>query len=279
MIKRLRPLLGTFVEIVIADPGCLPESQIQQAMNAAFSGIEKIQQQLSFHHSDSDLTRLNCANGKRVTFNSPGIYCLKLARALMRINTAFNCTLGKAMVDHQALPAPATTSSAVEDIGTWDDIDIHQHQVRLRRPLWITLDGIAKGFAIDQGIKILRRSGIAAAWINAGGDIRVYGSVIMPVSIRDHQGRDHPMGGLQNAAIATSTSHYTTDCPGLLLNPGTLIAGPQKPAPTLIPSGTWTVIARSAWRADALTKVAANTPAGERQETIRKLGGNWIALD
>ncbi len=279
MIKRLRPLLGTFVEIVIADTGGLPEFQTQRAINAAFSSIEKIQQQLSFHNSDSDLTRLNCANGKRVTFNSPGIYCLKLARALMRINNAFNCTLGKAIVDRHALPVPTSATSIIENIGTWEDIEINQNHVRLRRPLWITLDGIAKGFAIDQGIKILQQHGIPAAWINAGGDIRVYGSVIMPVSIRDHRGTDHAMGGLQNAAIATSTSHYSADCPGLLLNPDALTQGTQKPTPGLITSGTWTVIARSAWRADALTKVAANTPVEVRQETIRKLGGNWIALD
>lgn len=279
MIRRLRPLLGTFVEIVIADTGNLTEVQTQQAINAAFSGIEKIQQQLSFHNPDSDLTRLNCANGNRITFNTPGIYCLKLARALMQISNAFNCTLGKAIVDQHVLPAPVITTSTIESIGTWEDIEIHQHQVRLRRPLWITLDGIAKGFAIDQGVKILRQCGVPAAWINAGGDIRVYGSVIMPVSIRDHRGTDHAMGGLQNAAIATSTSHCSADCPGLLLNPDAVTQGTKKPAPGLIPSGTWTVIARSAWRADALTKVAANTPVEVRQETIRKLGGNWIALD
>lgn len=276
MIKRLRPLLGTFVEVAVAnDANNMTEAHMQTAISAAFSCIEKIQQQLGFHNPDSDLTRLNCANGNWITFNPPGINCLKLARALTRIsNGAFNCTLGKAIVDYGALPAPAS-SDPIKIIGNWHDIEIDQRQVRLRQPVWITLDGIAKGFAVDQGVKTLQQFGIQSAWINAGGDIRVYGSIVMPIIIRDHLGKEHSMGGLQNASIATSTSHHSPDFPGLLLNTNTN----SMPALAMVANNTWTVIAKSAWRADALTKVAANTPATMRKERIASLGGNWIALN
>jgi thiamine biosynthesis lipoprotein len=39
----------------------------------------------------------------------------------------------------------------------------------------ITLDGIAKGYIIDCGARILEREGIKHALINAGGDIRAIG--------------------------------------------------------------------------------------------------------
>jgi thiamine biosynthesis lipoprotein len=41
-------------------------------------------------------------------------------------------------------------------------------------------------------------------------------------------------------------------------------------------SGVWTVVARRAWRADALTKVAALAPAQDRLDTVQRLGGRLI---
>lgn len=269
MQKRLRPLLGTFVEIAILDPGKLTDQQILAATNAAFTRCEQIQQQLSFHHPGSDLTRLNRSVLDWVELHPRSIQCLKLARALTRLSQGkFNCTLGKALVDKGVLPAPDITTRPVLNLGSWHDIEITGQRARLRRPVWVTLDGIAKGFAVDLAIRELQFSGVASASINAGGDLRVYGPAIIPIVVRDHTGRDHPMGGLQDAAVATSTSHYSAEQPGLLLGAKA----------NELHANTWTVISTSAWRADALTKVAANSTASQRAATIRALGGNWVPL-
>lgn len=271
MLKRMRPLLGTFVEIQLVDTGALSDKQCHDALSGAFSAIEQIHNLLSFHQHSSDLSRLNAAQNQWVQLHPRSIQCLKLARALTRISKgAFNCTLGKAIVDKGALPAPnyINTRSDWLSIGKWDDIEIQGQQARLRRPLLITLDGIAKGFAVDMAAKYLQHQGVASAWINAGGDIRVYGSAIMPISIKDHLGQLHTMGGLQNAALATSTTNASAQYPGLVLG--------KKAEP--VAAGTWSVIANSAWRADALTKAAANFAEHQRADCVRKLGGNWIAL-
>lgn len=268
MLKRLRPLLGTFVEIAIAERGQLNATQAEAALSAAFCCIEKIQQQLSFHDRTSELSRLNQSPYQWHKLTRSSTQCLKLAHALTRVSAGkFNCTLGKRVVDKGALP-PVMSAVAALESGDWRDLEFNGNYVRLRRPVWITLDGIAKGFAVDSAIKLLQVLGVTSAWINAGGDIRVYGSAILPISIRDHLGCDHVMGGLQNAAIATSTSVYSDESPGLLL---TAEGNEISPA-------TWSVISRSAWRADALTKVAANTSPEIRNEYIRRLGGNWIPL-
>lgn len=266
----MRPLLGTFVEIAVLDAGKLTTQATMAAMQAAFSRCEQIQHLLSFHHPESDLTRLNRSLLDWVELHPQSIRCLRLARALTRVSQGkFNCTLGKALVDKGALPAPDTSRRPALHLGDWRDIEIQGTRVRLRRPVWITLDGIAKGFAIDLAINELQSRGITSASINAGGDIRVYGPEVIPILVRDHRGRDHPMGGLQNAAIATSTSNYSVKQPGLLLDTQA----------TELHESTWTVISTTAWRADALTKVAANSAAIERATRIRELGGNWIQLD
>lgn len=54
-----------------------------------------------------------------------------------------------------------------------------------RQGVRIDLGGIAKGYAVDQGIELLRKRGIAHALISAGGDSRLMG---------DHQGRPWHIG-------------------------------------------------------------------------------------
>ena len=271
-IKRMRPLLGTFVELGVLSDTHHSKADLQRAVNNAFAHIELIHRLLSFHNPDSDLTRLNSACGDWVDCHPLSIQCLRLARAMTRISKHnFNCTLGYSVVQKGALPAHRFTEHYKDQLltrGNWQDLELKPQQARLNRPVLVSLDGIAKGFAVDQAIKSLKASGIASAWVNAGGDMRCYGDSLLPIAVRDHRQQEHLLGGLQNAAIATSTSAASRDYPGLLLG-----AEGQQQAPA-----TWCVMAHSAWRADALTKVAANTAAAEREQFVRQLGGRWIPL-
>jgi thiamine biosynthesis lipoprotein len=139
----------------------------------------------------------------------------------------------------------------------------------LKRPVLITLDGIAKGFAVDGAIKILKYHGISGGWVNAGGDLRVFGSVQLPVQRRGLQGEFTDLGIFRNLALATSTRTLNRDprFPGIILGSEEDFSG----ADTIC-----TVSAPSAWLADALTKVAVLTPAILRHSMIAKLGGIQI---
>lgn len=264
----MRPLLGCFVEIALP----VAATGAQTAFNSAFAHIELIQKLLSFHDPASDLSRLNSAQGKAVNCHPLSIQCLRLAQAMTRVSSGrFNCTLGAALTARGALPNHNFQNLYGTNLlayGDWQDIELTRNSARLRKPLLITLDGVAKGFAVDCAVAELKRVGINEGWINAGGDIRVFGEVVLPISVRDHLGFDHLLGGLQNAAIATSTSNASREFPGLLLDS----TGDQ-----LVPL-TSTVIAHSAWRADALTKVAAATSALERTASLAKLGGRWVPI-
>lgn len=262
----MRPLLGCFVEIG------LPYDAPVCAFEAAFARMELIQNLLSFHDVNSDLSRLNSAQGKAVVCHPLSIQCLRLARAITRASEgAFNCALGAILVWTKVLPAHNYAflyGESLVNIGVWSDIELAQNSARLRRPVLIALDGIAKGFAIDSAINQLISVGVATGWINAGGDIRVFGDTVLPIVIRDHRGRDEYKGGLQNAAIATSTTQACTQFPGLLLDA----------AGNALAAGTASVIASKAWRADALTKVAAATCASLRAQKLASLGGRWVGL-
>ncbi|RLI61772.1 MAG: hypothetical protein DRO67_07725 [Candidatus Asgardarchaeum californiense] len=57
-----------------------------------------------------------------------------------------------------------------------DKIIISSNKIQLEPEMSITLDGIAKGYIVDEALQILKDSGIKNAMIDAGGDIATLGT-------------------------------------------------------------------------------------------------------
>lgn len=266
--RRMRPLLGTYVEIGTA---FLP-GHAENAVTAAFAAIETVQRLLSFHDPDSDLSRVNRSAGEPVDLHPLSVRVLRLARGMTRASGGlFNCTVGGALVRSGVLLDHG--GPAALDHGAADDIEIcvRRRQVRLRRPLRITLDGIAKGYAVDYAVRVLKSRGVDTGWINAGGDLRVFGEMALPVRrVPNNEGCTW-LGRLRETAIATSVVRRIPDS----RYPGCIVAGgAATPA-----EGVWSVASATAWRADALTKVAALAEDASREPLVRRLGGRLITSD
>lgn len=259
----MRVLLGTFVEAGAHG------AQAGAAVEAAFAAIERAQALWSFHERDSELSRLNAAPGQAVPVAPSTLRLLGACRAMMRRSGGlFDITVGGTLVASGALPdhggAPALARGSV------DDILLGPGTASLRRPVRLTLDGVAKGFAIDLALSAMRRAGAPAGWVNAGGDVGVFGELTLPMQRREDDGSLRPLGGLRNAAMASSRCG-----PRDPAFPAEIVA----PGPTAPASGIWTVLARSAWRADALAKVAALAPPERRVSLVRQLGGILVAME
>lgn len=259
----MRPLLGTYVEIGAQSQN----ADVSSAIDAAFAAIGEIQAALSFHDSRSELSRLNMAGGDWVDVHPHGMRVLRLACAMTQASGGrFNCTVGGALVRKGVLPDHGCGDYL--DRGHADDIELCGNRARLRRPVRITLDGIAKGYAVDCAVRALRRCGIVAGWVNAGGDLRAFGELVLPVERRESDGRRSMLGGLRDAAVASSCVRDRPDRDF----PAWIVGGGVSPE-----VGVWTVMARTAWRADALTKVASVAAAAEREALVRRLGGRLVS--
>jgi thiamine biosynthesis lipoprotein len=134
---------------------------------------------------------------------------------------------------------------------------LDDNHIVLRRPLWLDLGGIAKGYAVDRAIDVLRAHGASQACVNAGGDLRMFGARAEPVFIRVGRGgaRQVPAVELADAAIATSTSDSDGDG-GLHLHGVTRV--PLRGGMSV------SVIAARCVIADALTKIVL---AGDAEVT------------
>ena len=196
MLRRCRPLLGTFVEIT---------AERESAIEAAFAAITRVHRLMSAHEEGSDISRIN-RGGHRSPVAVDGWTAAVLRRALFwwrQSGGAFDvlwagnlAVAGNRLPLHADQPIPTAQSSS--------SLELHDHLVRLHEPATIDVGGIAKGFAVDRAIDALRAHGSAAGLVNAGGDMSAFGQG-WPVQIHDPVSRVPKAEVLlTNRAIATS---------------------------------------------------------------------------
>lgn len=251
-MRRARPLLGTFVEI---DASGLGERQLERAIDAAFTSIARVHRLMSFHDPDSDLSRLNhyAARGP-VAVDPWTIAVLRHAKRLFEATSGlFDCAVGYEMMQREMLPRHDFTH--VEE-GTLAAVHLlPDSKVIFAARTALDLGGIAKGFAVDRATATLRAHGVRETLVNAGGDIRVTGSIPQAIYIRSGgtPASIAPGGNLQNGAIATSTADAT-----VFRSNAPFTANPNM-------RNAYSVIAPTCLIADALTKVLVqvNDPSHE----------------
>jgi thiamine biosynthesis lipoprotein len=178
--KRTRFLMGTLVEISIPGPAT---ARTEEASNLAFAEMARLEQMMSTHRPDSELSRVNDNAGGSFTPVSPEL--IEVVRRGLewgeRSQGALAMSLGPVVdlwhFDGESGPPPAGESLAqaltrVDEGG----IDIRGREIRLKRPgMKLDLGAIAKGFAVDRAIGVLASRGVENALVNAGGDLSVLG--------------------------------------------------------------------------------------------------------
>jgi thiamine biosynthesis lipoprotein len=129
-------------------------------------------------------------------------------------------------------------------------------RVRFRDPgLRIDLGGIAKGFAVDRAVAVLKEHRLPQGLVNAGGDLVAFGPEPKLVHIRDPRNPLRFLGAvaLHNQALASSAASSDTIQP--LLPTRSAIIDPRTRCVVSTVKGA-SVRAPSCGLADALTKVA-----------------------
>ncbi len=253
-LKRMRPLLGTFVEIRASGE----EPRLGSGMAAAFAAIERVQRLMSFHDPQSDVSRVNAAQpGEILQVDALTYTVLRAARSLSeRSRGLFDATMADALVHHGFLPRPGADDTQRV---TFRDLELlPRSRVRWRRKGWVDLGGIAKGFAVDRALEALQARGVASGVVNAGGDLRCFG-VPEPIHVRSPEDPSVlvRLGVLVDGAIATSADYFSQRERGR--QPVGALVDPRRRA-CVAWGRSVSVIAGTCMTADALTKVVALAP-------------------
>jgi FAD:protein FMN transferase len=261
-IRRARPLLGTFVEIIASGAAA---AEVEAGVEAAFGAIAKVHRLMSFHEAGSDVSRLNRdASAGAITVHPWTFQVLETALDLhRRTGGIFDIAIAPALQKLNLLPdlpGKCGEQGGVEDgkmvLSYPNGIDLLPNGgVRFQsRGMKIDLGGIAKGFAVDCAIDALKKRGIRAALVNAGGDLAAFGSEAYPIHIRDPRDPRRAVCEieLRSGSLATSGPRYDPvlaadiECPAII--------DPRTQAPAFSCAGV-SVYAPACMIADALTKV------------------------
>lgn len=243
---RCKPLLGTYVEIS-ADTEC--------AIDEAFTAIELVQALMGFHNPESELSQINArAHSKKIQVHEWTFQVLRIAQELYESTQGmFDCGVGKQLVDAGLLPrhsdGPHTSSGSIADL-----ILTEPNMISSKKPVTLDLGGIAKGFAVDKAIEVLQQNGVESGYVNAGGDLRVFGNTSQDILVRNPTKPSEliAIGTLENGSISSSGLYYCDPAKprqGHIVNPNTM--------QQILFSASYSVIAPECIYADALTKVLA----------------------
>ena len=204
MVRRCRPLLGTFVEVA---------ADREETIDVAFAAVEQVHRLMSAHEPDSDVSRINrFAHLRPIEVNEWTARVIERALFWSKASEgAFDVVrAGKAAVQGELIPHHA--DQPTPEAAHWTLLEVQGTSVRLLKPGCIDLGGIAKGFAVDRAVDALRNAGCARGLVNAGGDLRGFGPEPWPVSIVDPLGR-RPVAEIpiHNEALATSAGLPSDD--------------------------------------------------------------------
>ncbi|UCB57215.1 MAG: FAD:protein FMN transferase [Candidatus Omnitrophota bacterium] len=220
LIKQTKPALGTIVEITVADKDKSHEL-LYGAIEKAFSEIERIEGLFSRFRPESDISRINNYSSlKPIKVSPETIEVLEDSIKFSRLTDgAFDITICPLMEDWdfkrrkiKSLPQDAQLKESLDKVG-WQNINIIKEKrvVSFGQPqMSLDLGGIAKGYAVDKAVEVLKQEGIDNALVNAGGDIYALGKC-SKVN-KWHIGLQHPRKRdailtvleLENKAVATS---------------------------------------------------------------------------
>ena len=170
-------LFDTVIKIQILDPA--DESILDGLMNLC----EKYDTMFSTTNTDSELYKLNHANGQPFTVSSEtahliqeGIHYSELSGGAFDLTIEPVSALWDFKADKPTVPSSDAIAQAVSHVD-YTKVDIQDNTVTLEDPeAGIDLGAIAKGYIADQVKTYLKKQGVKHAIINLGGNVDVIGT-------------------------------------------------------------------------------------------------------
>lgn len=176
VFEETRFALGTYVTIKAWGE---PDSLLKGAVNAAFREIDRIDSLSSIFSTRSAVYQLN-QEGKIVSAELAGLI-QKALEVSAKSEGAFDPTVMPLIqiwgfYDSTGHERKVPSEKGIEEVLKFVDyrmIEIEADTIRLdlKRAKGVDLSGIAKGYAVDRAVGILREQGVEKGIVDAGGDI------------------------------------------------------------------------------------------------------------
>jgi len=178
-VRQSLPMMGTIVNLVVCGKD---EAECHLGISACTDRMRSLSQMMSTYVADSPLSQLN-RTGTLENCPAELIEVFGLARELSELSGgAFDPTvlplvgLFKEVRETGILPDEQKIKEILQVVDYRYIVVRDNNTVEFSKPgVSVTLDAVAKGYIVDQGIAVLQELGISNAFVEAGGDLMVIG--------------------------------------------------------------------------------------------------------
>lgn len=253
-VTETRLLMGTFVNLTLVSDN---PATARAALVACLDQMAALEAVFSRHLPDSQVSRLNREGV--VTDANP--HLVRLLRHALHVSEltegAFDVTVKPLLDVYEAsqrgghgLPLPEQVQSALAEVGHADLLVENERVAFRRQGMGITVDGIAKGYIVDEGVAVLRAHGFTHVLVEAGGDLTAAGSRSADQAWR--VGIQSPRAGgaafvsrldVSDRAVATSGDYMQPYSPDMsehhILDPRTGHSAPELASATIMTAAGW----------------------------------------
>ena len=174
--------MGTMVEVTMEGE----REESARICQRLFQRLEKIEARFSLYNPGSEITAVNSKAGREGVRVSDEFFNLlekslvwsELSSGAFDISVAPLVKLWGFKEHKPAVPKEEEIKKTRENCGyTYIRLSPENQEVTFLKPgLEIDMGGVAKGYIVGEGIRFLRKEGVKAALINAGGDLYGLGS-------------------------------------------------------------------------------------------------------
>ncbi|WP_136798183.1 FAD:protein FMN transferase [Desulfosediminicola ganghwensis] len=221
--RRSQPIMGTYLNLTVYGKD---RDACEAAIDRTISRMKGLEAILSRHMPTSQVATLN-STGRLDSPDKDLLELLGLSAGLSeRSDGAFDVTILPVMNAHSEFAGKyADSSGAITQARTatgYRYLAANASSVQFQKTgMGITLDGIGKGYIVDQGVAALKAAGFHNVCVDAGGDLMVAGAKPdgspWRIGIRNPR-IEQPMEPVSvkviNRAVATSGDYfqpYTAD--------------------------------------------------------------------
>ena len=247
--SKTRIVFDTFVEVQVLSK----DKDFERFIDTLFIKMDKWDSLYSYQNPHSSLSQIN----QNLTDKIDSTLCFLLTyskQIYYDSDSMFDVTVG-ALTDiwdfeKEIVPTKEQIAQAKKNIG-FEKIVFDRGRLTKPKELKINLGAVAKGYIVDLGVEFLEQNGALSGFINAGGDIGLFGDHLQKIGIAHprEEGGIVKVVNLNNLSIVTSGDYeryFFADGRRYhhILNPKT-----GEPAEGLV---SVSVIAKETYIADAL---------------------------
>lgn len=181
--------MGTSVTVIAYTTPELGESHIEKAIDAAMAEIHRLEALMSSWQKTSEVSRINARPGSFVQVSpetleviDKGLWAGAISEGTFDITFQTLSGLWKFGDAQDPNPVPPKPSDVARLRPHVDyrkvEVKRAERLVRIAPEQQLGLEGVAKGYIVDRAAKLLRRGGVTAFLLRAGGDL--YGAGTKP---------------------------------------------------------------------------------------------------